>query len=66
MLSAMDETLGAGSLLGRETRGEVVLVDRWRSAMWRRIASLPPEALQTAIEALTRARSAMPLAAANR
>ncbi len=65
-LSAMDETLGAGSLLGRETRGEVVLVERLRSALCRLNASLPPEAIQTAIDALTRDRSAMPLAAANR
>jgi type I restriction enzyme R subunit len=32
---ALEETLGADGLLGRETRGEVVLVSRLREAMMR-------------------------------
>ena len=32
-VSAMDETFGANGTLGRETKGEVVLVDRLRAAL---------------------------------
>ena len=65
-LSALDETFGAGGLLGRETRGEVVLVERLRAALCKLNPTLPAEAIQTAIDELTRDRSAMSLAAANR
>ncbi|MDD4059461.1 MAG: type I restriction endonuclease subunit R [Kiritimatiellae bacterium] len=63
---AMEETFGAGGTLGRETRGEVVLVSRLREAMMRLNPSLPDEAINTAIDELTRDRSAMSLPAANR
>jgi type I restriction enzyme R subunit len=65
-VSALEETFGAGGSLGRETRGEVVLVERLRSALGKLNGELPPEAIQTAIDELTRDRSAMSLEAANR
>ena len=54
------------STLGRETKGEVVLVDRLRAALTKLNANLPAEAIQTAIDELARDRSAMSLEAANR
>ncbi|WP_308389241.1 type I restriction endonuclease subunit R [Acidithiobacillus sp. AMEEHan] len=65
-LSAQEETLGPGGLLGRETRGEVVLVERLRAALVALNPGLPPEAIQSAIDELVRDRSAMSLVAANR
>ena len=53
-------------LLGRETKGEVVLVPRLRAALERLNPTLPPEAIAAAIDELTRDRSAMGLPAANR
>ncbi len=63
---AMEEVLGPGGTLGRETRGEVVLVDRLRKALCRFNPTLPPEAINTAVDELTRDRSAMLPEAANR
>lgn len=65
-VSALEETFGAGGTLGRETKGEVVLVERLRTALCKFNPALPPEAIQTAIDELTRDRSAMSLEAANR
>src|SRR5262245_25676692 len=65
-VSAVEETFGPGGTLGRETKSEVVLVDRLRSALGRFNPTLPPEAITTAIDELTRDRSAMSLEAANR
>ena len=65
-VSALEETFGPGGTLGRETRGEVVLVDRLRGALVRLNPALPPAAIAAAIDELTRDRSAMSLAAANR
>ena len=65
-VSAMEETFGPGGTLGRETKGEVVLVDRLRAALRRFNPRLPPEAINTAIDELTRDRSAMSLEAASR
>ncbi|MGB9429077.1 MAG: HsdR family type I site-specific deoxyribonuclease, partial [Gammaproteobacteria bacterium] len=53
-------------LLGRETKSEVVLVPRLRAALERLNPALPAEAITTAIDELTRDRSAMTLEAANR
>ncbi len=68
--SAMDETFSAGgtssSTLGRGTRGEVVLVDRLRSALAKLNPGLAFDAIQNAIDELVRDRSAMSLQAANR
>ena len=65
-VSAMEETFGAGGTLGRETKGEVVLMDRLREALTRLNPGLPSEAIQTATDELARDRSAMSLEAANR
>jgi type I restriction enzyme, R subunit len=65
-VSAMEETFGPGGTLGRETKGEVVLVERLRAALTALHPGLPTEAIQTAIDELARDRSAMSLEAANR
>ena len=65
-VSAMEETFGAGGTLGRETKGEVVLVDRLRAALTKLNPDLPADAIQSAIDELARDRSAMNLEAANR
>lgn len=65
-VSALEESFGAGGTLGRETRGEVVLAERLRAALGKFNPTLPPEAIGTAIDELTRDRSAMSLEAANR
>ena len=65
-VSALDETFGSSGTLGRETKGDVVLVDRLRAALRRFNATLPSEAIDAAIDELTRDRSAMSLEAANR
>jgi type I restriction enzyme R subunit len=53
-------------LLGRETKGEVVLVSRLRAALERLNPALPTKAIPAAVDELTRDRSAMSLEAANR
>ncbi len=63
---ALEETFGSGGTLGRATRNEVVLLDRLRSVLTKLNGNLPAEAIQTAIDELTRDRSAMSLVAANR
>ena len=65
-VSAMEETFGTSGTLGRETKGEVVLVPRLRVALERLNPDLPPEAVTAAVDELTRDRSAMSLEAANR
>ena len=65
-VSALDETFGEAGTLGRETKGEVVLLDRLRTALETLNPSLPPEAITSSIDELTRDRSAMSLEAANR
>jgi len=65
-VSAMEETFGAGGTLGRETKGEVVLIERLKAALGKLNCKLPSEAIQTAIDELTRDRSAMSLEAGNR
>jgi type I restriction enzyme R subunit len=52
--------------IGRENQGQVVLVPRLRAALEALNPGLPAEAIHLAIEELTRDRSAMSLAAANR
>jgi type I restriction enzyme R subunit len=65
-MSALAEGFGPGGTLGRETKGEVVLTVRLRAALARLNPGLPDEAIQTAIDELSRNRSAMSLEAANR
>ncbi len=57
---------GGGSPLGRETKSEVVLTARLLPVLQKLNPNLPPEAFDLAIEELTRDRSAMSLAQANR
>jgi type I restriction enzyme R subunit len=52
--NCLDEVTGPGSFLGRETRSEVVLVARLRPALQKLNPRLPPQAIDAAIEALTR------------
>ncbi len=65
-VSAMEEKFGPGGTLGRETSGEVVLVPRLRAALGKLNPQFPPEAITSALDELTRDRSAMTLAGANR
>lgn len=65
-MSAMDETFGPTGTLKRETPGEVVLMSRLHEALQRQNPALPLEAITSAVDELTRDRSAMTLEAANR
>ncbi len=65
-VSALEETFGATGTLQRETKGEVVLLSRLRTALEKLNPSLPRDALTAAADELTRDRSAMSLEAANR
>ena len=78
-LSASDEVMGnapsppaplpqagEGCHLGRETKSEVVLAVRLRNVLVRLNPSLPLEAISAAVDELSRDRSAMLPAAANR
>lgn len=47
------ETRDAG-LLGRQTKGEVVLVSRLRAALVKLNPALPPESITTAVDEFTR------------
>jgi type I restriction enzyme R subunit len=64
--SALEEIFGANGTLERETSGEVVLLPRLRAALQRLNSAAPAEAISAAINQLTRDRSSMSLAAANR
>src|SRR5687768_14456255 len=65
-VSALDEVLGAGGTLGRETKGDAVLVPRLRAALEQLNPTIPTAAITQAIDQLSRDRSVMSLAAANR
>ncbi|PYL06296.1 MAG: deoxyribonuclease HsdR, partial [Verrucomicrobia bacterium] len=65
-VSALHETFGADGTLARETSGEVVLLARLRRGLERLNPDLPNEAISAAIDHLTRDRSTMSIAAANR
>jgi type I restriction enzyme R subunit len=65
-VSALEESFGVGGTLGREAKGEVVLAPMLRAALIRLNPALPPEAITSAVDELTRDRSAMSLEAANR
>ena len=54
-VSALEETFAAGGTLGRETKGEVVLVERLRTALGKFNPALPPEAISNAVDELTHA-----------
>jgi type I restriction enzyme R subunit len=65
-VSASEETFGKDGTLGRGTKGEVVLLPGLRAALERLNPSLPPEVIAAGVDELTRDRSGMLLAAANR
>ncbi|HRC73804.1 MAG TPA: type I restriction endonuclease subunit R [Candidatus Competibacter sp.] len=65
-VKALDETFGASGTLGRETKGDVVLLPRLRAALAGLNPNLPDDAIIAAVDELTRDRSAMSLEAANR
>ncbi len=65
-VSAIEETFGPAGTLGRETKGEVVLVPRLRAVLTQLNPGLPAEAITAAVDELARDRSAMSLEAANR
>ncbi len=60
------EKFSSNGTLGRETSSEVVLLPRLRAALVSLNPDLPPEAITLAIEELTRDRSVMSPANANR
>lgn len=64
--SALDEVPGPTNPLGRLTRGDVVLVTRLRRKLAELNTGVPPEAIAYAVDELSRDRSAMSPAAANR
>ncbi|AUB40543.1 hsdR, type I restriction enzyme, R subunit [Nostoc flagelliforme CCNUN1] len=59
------ETFGINSTLDRETKDQVVLVSKLRTALEKLNSDLPTEAIQLAIEELTRDRSTLSLVNAN-
>ncbi len=65
-VSAAEEKFGVGGTLGRMAKMEAVLTGRLRVALEKLNPTLPPEAITSAMDELTRNRSAMSMAAANR
>jgi type I restriction enzyme R subunit len=65
-VSAAEEVFGSSGTLGRMAKTEAVLSGRLRVALEKLNPTLPPEAITLAIDELTRNRSAMSPAAANR
>ncbi|MDQ3314528.1 MAG: type I restriction endonuclease, partial [Verrucomicrobiota bacterium] len=65
-VSAREEIFGADGTLERETSAEVVLLTRLRAALTRLNPQLPDGAIAAAVDHLSRDRSAMLPAAANR
>jgi len=64
-VNCYDETFGANGTLGREHRGEVVLVSRLRPALEKLNPALPSIAIELAITEIIRDRSTLPLIVAN-
>ncbi len=65
-MPAKDEIFGVPGTLGRETKSEVVLADRLKTAIQRLNPQLPPEAITLALNDLIRDRSTKAPVAANR
>jgi type I restriction enzyme, R subunit len=65
-VSAAEEIFGTAGTLGRLTKMEAVLAGRLRVALEKLNPTLPSEAITSAMDELTRNRSAMSPAAANR
>lgn len=64
-VNGFDETLGPEGTLGRDNRAEVFLVRRLRAAIQRLNPKAPPEAIEEAIDEITKPRTAMHYARAN-
>jgi type I restriction enzyme, R subunit len=65
-INALHETLGPFGTLGRDNQSEIILESRLRSAFKRLNPDLPPESYDLAFEELTRDRSRLSMAGANR
>ncbi len=65
-LDCFHEAFGHASTLGRDSPSEVVLVSRLRRSLKRLNPSVPNDAIERVVQELTRDRSAMSLANANR
>ncbi len=65
-VSAIEEVFGPQGTLGRDTKADTVLITRLRPVLERLNPSFPPESISAAIDTITRDRSVMSLAAANR
>jgi type I restriction enzyme, R subunit len=63
--NCFDETFGSEGMLGRETSSEVILFSRLRPALAKLNPELPPEALELAMQELSRDRSLMSMVNAN-
>lgn len=55
--TALEKTFGQDGKLTRETKGDVVLAARLRTALTRLNPALPPEAIAATLDELTRDRS---------
>lgn len=64
-IGALDEILGSGGTLDRESAGEVVLLRHLVPALKKLNPKAPPEAIDAAVNDLTHDRSVMSLSAAN-
>ena len=64
-LNCYHETFGPSSPLGRETMADVILPHRLRAAIEKHNSGISPNAVEIAVEELTRERSAMSPARAN-
>lgn len=64
--NCFEEVIGPQGTLGRETTNQVVLMPRLHAALHKLNPDLPAEALDLAIEELTRDRNAMSAVYANR
>lgn len=65
-ISAREEIFGPDGTLSRDTSAEVLLLNRLRSALEKLNPKLPPAAISAAVDEISRDRSAMTAAAANR
>ncbi len=64
-INLYEETFGQGGTLGRETSAEVVLVSHLRSALVKLNSTLPSQAIELAIDELTRERVSSGMVYAN-
>lgn len=65
-LNCMDEKFGEGGTLGRQETGEVVLVSRLRGALRRLNPNANQKSIDFAVEEITRDRSVLSMAKANK